>query len=96
MQHKVKVREVHKNERDEIGPQDRPPYISLEQLVSSFGGYEFNLELSDGTKVPVSVRQFMGRDPRTTFLRVEVESRPENEKESAEFDARAQARHGKK
>jgi hypothetical protein len=96
MQHKVRVREVHKSERDQLGPQERPTYISLEQLVTSFGGYEFDLELSDGTKVPVSVKQFLGRDPGTTFLSVEVESRPENEKDSEEFEARAQARHGKK
>jgi hypothetical protein len=95
MKHKVKVREVKKEEHAALTTDGRPGFISLRQVTENFGGFEFDFELADGTKVPVSLEKYRGRDLDSTQLLIEIESKPENEKDAADFHARADARHGK-
>lgn len=92
--HKVKVREVRTEEHAELTIDGRPGFISLRQVTVNFGGFEFDFELADGTKVPVSLEKFRGRDLDSTYLRIEVESKPENDKDHADSETRADARHG--
>ncbi|MEC5182266.1 hypothetical protein [Arthrobacter sp. CG_A4] len=53
MKHTVRVREVKKAEHAALTTDGRPGFVSLRQVTTNFGGYEFHLELADGTKVPV-------------------------------------------
>lgn len=47
--------------------------ISLEFALEHHGGYTFNMELPDGSFAPVSLEEFRGKDPKTTFIVLGVE-----------------------
>jgi hypothetical protein len=94
MKHQVKVSEVPSGDLLSTESDDSPQFISLRQVIDRFGGYEFELELADGTMVPGSLEEYRGRDPDATYLRIEVESTPESEQDAADFDARAETRQG--
>ncbi|WP_431844033.1 hypothetical protein [Calidifontibacter indicus] len=87
MKHTVHVNEVSNERRSEDA------VVSLATVLEKFGGYEFDFELADGSRAPVSLASLRGKDPASTFVTIAVESKAETKKEYEQFEAAASARH---
>ncbi|MEW1820886.1 hypothetical protein AB0323_08865 [Arthrobacter sp. NPDC080031] len=68
--------------------------ISLEFALEHHGGYSFNMELPDGSFVPVSLEEFRGKNPRTTFIVLGVELIDDGPEDRARWEARVVAKRG--
>jgi hypothetical protein len=68
--------------------------ISLEFALQHHGGYTFNMELPDGSFIPVSLEEFRGKNPKTTFIVLGVESIPDSAEDYARWEARVVAKRG--
>lgn len=68
--------------------------ISLEFALEHHGGYTFDMELPDGSFIPVSLEEFRGKNPKTTFIILGVESIPDSPEDYARWEARVVAKRG--
>lgn len=68
--------------------------ISLEFALEHHGGYTFDMELPDGSFIPVSLEEFRGKDPKTTFIVLGVELIDDGPEDRARWEARVVAKRG--
>lgn len=68
--------------------------ISLAFALGHHGGYTFDMELPVGSFIPVSLEEFRGKDPKTTFIILGVESIADSPEDQARWEARVVAKRG--